>query len=319
MEEWVIGIDLGATKIALGLLDPENQLVATSRLPTLPEDGSAALVERIAGGVDALTAKVHGGGRIAALGICTPGPVDHRSGTLLDPPNMRGLHNTPLRDLLTARLRMPVVVEHDAKAAALGEHGYGAGQGEQSMAYVVVGTGVGAAFILDGRLYRGLRNSAGEVGGMTLDRDAEERPTLCGANIRGCAQGYMSGPAISFHYERLARAAGRPDVQPIEASEVSRRAAEGDALAQEVMHEAGSALGIMIASMAQVLDIELYIVGGSVVKSEDLLLAPARATVGDYTFDSIGAHIRIVPAALGEIAPILGCGGLAREALASLT
>jgi len=161
VSDWVVGVDLGATKIALGLIDPTDRIVAYRRMPTNADEGPQAVVERIARSVVELQREMPHGREIAALGICSPGPIDHQAGMVMDPPNIPGLHNTPLRQMLAGRLNLPVSLEHDAKAAALGEFYYGAGRGERSMVYIVVGTGVGAAIIIDGQLYRGMHNSAG--------------------------------------------------------------------------------------------------------------------------------------------------------------
>lgn len=312
-DNWVIGIDLGATKIALGLIDPADRIVAYRRIPTDAHTGSQSVVECIAQSVSELERELPRRKRIAALGICTPGPVDHQTGTLIDPPNLSGLHNTPLQKLLAERLGIPVKLEHDAKAAALGEFYYGAGRGEQSMIYIVVGTGVGAAIVLDGQLYRGIHNSAGEVGHITLDRHGE----LCSCGSRGCLETYMSGPWLARRYQRaLDRAEQRRgNQQPITGELVACLAEQGDALALEIMTGAGEALGVAVASLAMVLDIGLYVVGGSVSKAGDLILEPARRTVPFCSYRSVSSCIRIVATELGEDGPILGCGRLVRQAL----
>jgi glucokinase len=316
MDEYVVGIDLGATKIALGLIDSQNRIMAYRRIPTHVAEGPAAAVERTVKSVAELADELPAGQKIAALGVCSPGPLDNESGLLLDPPNLTGWRNVPLRQMLLDRLNLPVALEHDAKVTALGEYYYGSGRGERSMVYIVAGTGVGAAFILDGQLYRGMHNCAGEIGGITIDRSAERYENLCGAGIRGCLQGYTCGPALAYHYRRFREQAGQHDDPPLTGEQVAQLATQGDAVALRVMNQAGEALGVMIASLAMTLDIELYVIGGSVAKAGDLLLQPARQTAPFYAFQSIGAHVRIVPAALGDDGPILGCGWLARQALA---
>lgn len=315
MSDWVVGVDLGATKIALGLIDPQDQIVARRRIPTNADDGPQTVVERIAQSVAELEKEVPDGGQITALGICSPGPIDFQAGMIIDPPNIPGLHNTPLRQMLGERLNLPVSLEHDAKAAALGEFYYGAGRGERSMVYIVVGTGVGAAIIIDGQLYRGAHNAAGEVGHITLDRYG----ALCSCGSRGCVETYASGPWLARHYQRALEREGavnrREDQQRITGELVTRLAGQGDALAQRVVTEAGEALGVAVASMAMVLDIELYVVGGGVAKSGDLLLEPARKIVPRYSHQSVSSRVRIVAAALGDDGPILGCGWLAGQAL----
>ncbi len=184
MSDWVVGVDLGGTKIELGLVDPQNDLVARERVATGGDEGAPAVVERIARCVTRLEESLPPGHEVAALGICSPGPLDHQTGILIDPPNLPGLHHTPLRQLLSQRLDLPVRLEHDAKAAALGDFYYGAGRDVQSMVYIVVGTGVGAAIILDGELIRGTHNYAGEVGHITIDRNADK----CHCGTRGCVE-----------------------------------------------------------------------------------------------------------------------------------
>jgi predicted NBD/HSP70 family sugar kinase len=214
--------------------------------------------------------------------------------------------------MLADRLHLPVRLEHDAKASALGEYHYGVGRGERSMVYIVVGTGVGAAIIVDGHLYRGMHNSAGEVGHITIDRHGE--PGSSG--VKGCVESYMSGPFLVRRYERLLQPSNLPlPDQPITGELIAQLAARGDKSALQIMTEAGEALGITVASLAMILDIELYVIGSSVAKAGDLLLEPARQSMPHYCFQSVAAKVRIVPAGLGDDGPILGCGWLACQAL----
>ncbi len=309
MNDWVVGVDLGGTKTALGLIDPDNRVAAHHRMPTDADDGPQAVVERIAQAVHAFEKELPTGARIAALGICCPGPVDHVTGTLLTLVNVPGLSNTPLRQMLADRLNLPVRLEHDAKAAALGEFYFGAGRSKNSMVYVVIGTGVGAAIIIDGKLYYGDSNSSGEVGHITVDRNGE--PCHCGS--RGCLETYTSGPRLVRRYQQAMAAQGGAAAS-ITGEKITQLAAQGEPVASKIVHEAGEALGIAIASMAMILNIEWYVIGGSVAKAGDLLLEPARQTVPCYSFKAVGARVHIVGSELGDDGPILGCGWLARHA-----
>jgi len=304
MGGWVIGVDLGGTKTELGLVSPGDEIAARRRIPTQQAEGPQALVRRIVEAVAGLAAELPPGERVSALGICTPGPVDHRTGALIDPPNLPGLHHTPLRDLLAEALGVPVSLEHDAKAAALGEHRFGAGRGADHMVYIVAGTGVGAAIIAEGRLFRGQHNAAGEIGHMTLDRHGE----LCTCGARGCVQTYLSGPGIAGRYQKAAGTAFNGTGE-----DVARLAGAGDPLAARVMQEAGEALGLAVAAMAGMLDVELYVLGGSVAKAGSLVLEPARRTVPQYCVGSVGKRVRIVASTLAEDAAILGCAWQARQ------
>lgn len=319
MHPWVIGVDLGGTKIRLGLVSPQDEIVAVRQIATNAHEGIDAVTERIGAQVAELEESVPSGCSVAGLGICSPGPVDHAAGMLIDPPNLQGLHHTPLRQKLIDRLGIPVVLEHDAKAAGLGDYHFGAGRGAGSMIYVVVGTGVGAALIVDGAIYRGPHNAAGEIGHTTLDRRGE----VCSCGSRGCVETYLSGPWLGRRYERAHGPAAEGQGASVPAvagtplvggNDVARLAAEGDPVALQVFAEAGDALGAAVATMAMMLDVDLYVIGGSVAKAGDLLLEPARAAVPRYSFHSVSARVRIVPTALGDDGPILGCAWLAREA-----
>ncbi len=315
MNAWVAGIDLGGTKVDLGLVDPHDRIVARRRIATNGDDGPQAVVERIARNVAELTKELPGGEQIAALGICTPGPVDHQSGMVLDPPNLPGLHHTPLGQMLSEALNIPVNLEHDAKAAALGDFYYGAGRDAKSMVYVVVGTGVGAAIIVDGQLYRGEHNFAGEVGHITVDRRGE----LCSCGSRGCLETYMSGPWLARRYQYAIDHGGwtgsSQALQSITGEQIANLAKQGEPLAAKVIVEAGEALGIAVASMAMILNIDLYVIGGSVVKTGDVFLNPARKMVPHYSFKSVSSGVCIVATELDTDGPILGCAWQARQVI----
>ncbi len=310
MNEWVVGVDLGRTKIALGLVSPEHQIIAQHRIPASTERGATSVVERIAQSVQELQRELPVGERIHALGICTPGPVDHERGIVLDVHEMEGLNHAPLAAMLSERLNLPVSLDHDAKSAAVGEFYYGGGQGERAMVYIVVGTGVGAAIVIDGQVLRGVQNMAGELGHITLNRDGE----LCPCGSRGCVETYTSGPWLARRYQHRRTRAGHPEaVTPMTGELVTTLALQGDAIAQQIMHEAGEALGTAIASAAMILDIERYIIGGSVAKAGDLLLDPARATLINSSYRSIASRIRIDASTMVDNGPILGCAWQARS------
>jgi glucokinase len=309
LNPYVVGVDLGGTKIELGLIDPGNQIVAREKIPTQAEQGPQDAIERMAKVVTGFSAHLPAGKAIAALAVCAPGPLDHQAGMLVNPTNLPKYFNYPLRQALSERLGIPVCLEHDAKAAALGEFHYGAGRDVTSMVYTVIGTGVGAAIIMDGQLIRGVKNYAGEIGHSTVDRNGE----LCACGSRGCLETFTSGPWLARRYQRAV--VGESAEAPISGEFVASRARVGDPLALKILTEAGEALGIAVAIMAMTLDIELYVFGGSVPKCGDLLLEPARRMVPKYSFHTVAPHVRLVVSELGDDGPILGCGWLAREIL----
>ncbi len=318
MEPWVVGIDLGATKVALGLIDPENRIVARRRFAMTEAPSAAAVVDRIAGAVTELSASLPFGQHPVGVALCSPGPLDHQSGIILDPPNVPALHNVPLAQLLQDRLALPVRLEHDAKAAALGEYYYGAGKGARSMVYIVVGTGVGAAIIVDGQLFRGEHNSAGEIGHVTIDPHGER----CSCGSIGCVETFLAGPGLVRAYRRSLQEAailppGAPSPDEVTGEVVARRVAGGDPLAVVAMARAGEALGVAVASLAMILNIDLYVIGSSVSKAGDLLLQPAREAVPRHAFRSVASRVRIVSCDLPDDGPILGCGWIIRQAVRS--
>ena len=298
---WVIGIDLGGSKIALGLVSPGDEILSRRRIDTNADDGVEKVTERIAAQVDSLKRDLPGGATITGVGIGTPGPVDHVSGDLHTLVNLPGISNTPFRRILQEKLGLPVKLDHDAKVAALGEFHFGAGRGRDSMIYIVIGTGVGAAIIYGGRLIYGESNTAGESGHMTVDPNG----SLCHCGSRGCLETYTSGPALAKHY---ATASG----EAVSGAEVTQRALEGDAVAVRTLKGAGRALGIAIASIAMTVNIEQFVIGGSVVGAGDLLLDPARESLKGYSFVAVAAKVRVSASSLGEDAALLGAAFLAR-------
>ncbi len=309
--DWVVGVDLGASKIAAGLVSPDHKIVNKVYMESQVADGPVAVVERIAECVAQLHVDLPAGKTLTALSVCCPGPLNHATGMVLDPPNMTGWVNVPLQQMLEDRLKLPSPIEHDAKAAALGEFHFGAGREVDDMVFVVVGTGVGAAIIIAGELYRGNNNSAGEVGHITVNMEGPA--CSCGSN--GCLEGYVAGPDL---VERFREAiVGTDVVCPAEAEGkfVAELAAQGQTQAIQVFNQAGQALGVGIATMAHVLDIETFIIGGSVAKAGDLLLKPTREAVLYRAFESIAPRVTVVASPLGDDAAILGCAWTARQHL----
>jgi glucokinase len=291
MSEWVVGVDLGGTKTAIGLIDPQDKIVEQRRLATLAYEGPGSIVERIGAVVDEFRTKIPSDERLTALGICAPGPLDHLTGVIINPTNLPRFTNAPMQAMISERTGLPVRLEHDAKAAALGEMVFGAGRGERNLVYIVVGTGVGAAIIMDGELLRGVKNFAGEVGHITIDRQGEQ----CACGSRGCVETYMSGPWLERRYARLADGAG----EPVTAEHITRLAGQGEPLAGQIVREAGEALGVAVATMAMILDIELYIIGGSAARAGDLFSRPTnRAKARAHV--SLGPRICIVGAVVGR-------------------
>ncbi len=301
--DWVIGIDLGATKTACALISPDNAIVARTRIETRAIDGPNSAADRIADSVRTLIAQAPASAHVTRIGIGSPGPIDHLSGTIIDPPNLTGWRNVPFAAMLNQRLNLPIRLEHDAKASALAEFHLGAGKGSRDMALIIVGTGIGTAIILNGQLYRGANNSAGEVGHITVDLNGP----ICTCGSNGCVETFASGPAIMRAYSSSTRR------QIDSAEEVARAANEGDPIAQRVFEQAGRALGAAVATIAMLMDVSTFVLFGSVVKAGELLLKPAREAVPNYSLRSVSARVKIFPGKLGDDAGMLGAALAAKS------
>jgi glucokinase len=303
--EWFLGIDLGGSKYKCGLISPEWNIIARREEPTHALEGPIQAADRIAASVREALTSLPAGARVTRVGICCPGPIEHRTGVIVDPANLTGWRNVPFAAMLSERLDLlPVSLEHDAKATALGEFHFGAGRGTRSMCLIIVGTGIGAAMVVDGNLYRGEHNSAGEIGHFTVNLDGP----ICSCGSQGCVEAYASGPAIMNAYAY----ATRKKVESAE--EIVRAVHAGDEVARRVFERAGRTLGAAIATIASTMDISTYVMFGSVIKAGELLLAPARAAVSHYSYPSIASRVRILLGELGNDAGILGAAWAAKLA-----
>jgi glucokinase len=308
---YIVAVDLGGTKIDFGLIAPDNTILARKRIAANTFDGVESVLSRMQEQIDLLKEHLPNGQTISGVGMCAPGPLDHITGTLKDPPNI-GLQHVPIGPMLQEKLGVSVKLEHDAKAAALGEYHYGAGRGHKHMVYIVAGTGVGGAMIDDGKLIRGVQNSAGEIGHISLDKNG----MVCNCGSRGCVQTYIAGPYLVERYRgkrKEKREKRKDEAQPsLTGEEIANLARQGDEAAREVLHEAGEALGLLVANLAVTLDIELYVLGGSVAKLGDLLLEPAREIAPKYMLSSLQSRVKIELAHLQGDEALLGCAYLVR-------
>jgi glucokinase len=241
------------------------------------------------------------------MGIGCTGPLDRIAGTVHNPYTLPTWDDFPLTDCLTEMLGVPVVVENDAHAGALGEHWRGAGRGTRHMIYVTVGTGVGGGLILDGRLYTGATGTAGEIGHHSVDLHGP----VCYCGSRGCVELYAAAPALVRRTcERvgtepsLIPALVGDDPDAIDPEVIARAAREGDGLANDILHEAARALGTGLANLAVVLVPEVIVLGGGVMRSFDLFLPTIREVIEGLLFPL--GDLRIVPAQLGMNAGVIG-------------
>ena len=314
-----IGVDVGGTKVAAGLVDEHGTVLARTRKLT-PSASPTDVEDIIAACVQELRASPAAHGReVEAVGVGAAGFISADRSTVLVAPNL-SWRDEPLRVAVATRTGLPVVVENDANAAAWAEYRFGAGQGESHLVVVTVGTGIGGGVVLDGQLYRGRYGIGAEFGHMRVSESGRR----CGCGQHGCWEQYVSGRALLHEAREIADVqrgygkrllelgGGRPE--GIEAVEVTQAAREGDPAALDCFEEVGSWLGQGLADLAAVLDPGLFVVGGGVADAGELLLTPARRT---YAARLTGTHARphaeIRLAALGNEAGVVGAADLARH------
>jgi glucokinase len=296
-------LDIGGTKIAAGLVDPDGRLVHTAARPTPAGAGAEEVWAVVAAMIaDALRAA---DGAVAAVGIASAGPIDLHSGSV-SPINIRSWHRFPLRDRVAAMIPgVPVRLGGDGVCMALGEHWRGAGRGARFLLGMVVSTGVGGGLVLDGIPYTGRTGNAGHVGHVVVEQDGA--PCTCGG--RGCVETVASGPSMV----RWARANGWSAPPGAGARDLAAAAAAGDSVAVRAFHGAATALAAMIASVGAVCDLDLVVIGGGVAKSGHLLFDSLRTALADYAGLDFLAGLRVVPAGLGGEAGLVGAARLAGD------
>ncbi|GAB3207043.1 glucokinase [Marinactinospora thermotolerans DSM 45154] len=313
-----IGVDIGGTKVAAGVVTPAGRVLARVRTETPHKSKSPKVVEdTIAGVVEELRRDY----TVGAVGVGAAGFVDDQRATVLFAPHL-AWRNEPLRDALKARLDLPVVVENDANAAAWAEMCAGAGRNADDVIVVNLGTGIGGAVVIGGVLRRGRHGLGGEFGHMTIVPDGHR----CECGNRGCWEQYASGNALTREARELTQAespvarglaqAVGGDPALITGPLVTELAQKGDRACAELLEDAGTWLGIGLANLAAAFDPELFIIGGGVSEAGDLLLEPARkAFRRTLTGRGYRPEAEIVAAALGNEAGLIGAADLARDAL----
>jgi glucokinase len=315
------GVDIGGTNQSVALARGDGQVLVLLRRRLRPggtaqdvlDNVVAMLREALAG-----AAAAGDGGHLAGLGIGFGGPVDQRGGIVVDSHHVAGWTGFPLRDTLAEAFGAPVALDNDANAAALGEARFGAGRGHEDVLYVNVGTGIGAGVLLGGRLYRGARGMAGEIGHVTVLPDGP--PCDCGK--RGCLEAVASGrsigrrgreaatqlPAVAAELIRLA--GGR--AEDVASPHVFAAAAAGDALGRRLVEETGDYLGLALANAANLLDPSAIVLGGGLAETGDLLFVPLRRALAAHLMPGLPAP-EVLRAALGYDAGVLGAVALALQ------
>ena len=305
MTRRVLAIDIGGTKLAAALVDPDGEIVRRAKQPTPKTSDADALFDALLAVVDEV---LDDADRIDAVGIGCGGPMRLAEG-LVSPLNIPAWRDFPLRDRMKQRFEgvVPVVLHNDAVAMAMGEYTCGAGAGALSMLGVVVSTGVGGGLVVGGAPLDGPTGNAGHVGHIVVEPDGPE----CACGGRGCLEAIARGPAIV----EWAIAEGWQAPSSTDGVGLVASARDGDPIALAALTRAGRALGIACASAAALLELEVIAIGGGLSNAGELLLSPALAAFDRYAGMEFVRRCRIVLAQLGGDAGLVGAGVLARRSV----
>ena len=309
-----IGVDLGGTKMLLGVLDGDSKTVWESREGSAGESEDE-LVELLVRGVEEARAERPG---VQAIGMGIPATIDHEKGVALGAVNLP-IADLPIRDLVLERTGLPAFVDNDANVAALAEHRFGAARGTRNAIMLTIGTGIGGGLILGGEIYRGSTGAGAELGHVVIQMDGP----ACQGNCpnHGCVEALASGTALGR--EGLAAAESNPDSalgglhaegKPIDGKAVTLAAQGGDEVAAGVFELIGTRLGVALASFANIFEPEVIVIGGGVIAAGGLLLDPARRELEARALRPMN-RTPVVPAELGADAGMIGAAALARTEL----
>jgi len=319
MGEYVIGVDIGGTKIATGLVSRGGKLTQKVVLPTMADKGVKVSLEQVYASIDKLFSltKVKKE-NVKGIGVCAPGPLDPLHGIVHNPPNLPGWKEVPLTKLIRQKFKKRTKLENDANAAGMAEVIWGAAKGYKHVFYVTVSTGIGTAVIINGKIFHGKNGMAGEGGHVTINYD--EKSGKCGCGNVGCIESLASGPYTVKRVINKLRKNPRlksaiPDMADGDAKNITmvtigEAAREGDRLALEVIKEQGRLLGIWLGSMISVLDPEIIVIGGGVSLLGNMLFKEIRKSTVEHTINIFAKKTPIVPAKLKRDVGIFGAASV---------
>jgi glucokinase len=325
-KRWIVGVDLGGTNIVVGLLPIEGGEVLGLRiLPTESLRGAKFVVDRIVGMVNEAIAEVGrttGTGKeaVAGVGIGSPGPLDRAAGVVINTPNL-GWRNFPLRDLISNAVGLPATLDNDANCATYGEWWLGAARNVDTLVGLTLGTGIGGGIVLNGRIYHGVSDVAGEIGHMTIDSTGRK----CKCGNYGCLEAYASGPAIALRAVEGIEAGAETilvemvsnHLEQITAATVYEAVVQGDPYATEVMKDTAKFLGTGVANIINILNPEMVVIAGGVTRAGEHLFQPLRAEVRRRAFRSAQERCDIVSAELPGTAGVVGAAAVFRNEMLS--
>jgi glucokinase len=319
---YIVGVDLGGTNlVAAAISEDGSRTVAFRSAMTRADQGADAVVDRMVGMIDTVIAETiaqTGAKRsdFAGVGVGAPGPLDREKGVVITTPNL-GWTNFPLRDVIAERVGLEATLDNDANCATLGEWWLGAARGGRNVVGMTIGTGIGGGLILDGQLYHGAADVAGEIGHTTIDITGRR----CKCGNYGCLEAYTSGPSIA---DRAREALGGDDdsllyrlvggqLDRLTAATVYEAAREGDELALDVVRETARFLGAGIANLLNIFNPDVVVIAGGVTQAGAPLFEPLRKEVRKRAFKPAVESCRIVPGSLPGTAGIVGAAATFKQ------
>lgn len=313
-QRYVVGLDLGGTKIAGVLVDLKGNIIRKYSLPTNAWEGEKEVSDRILRVIDEV---LNNEGQelnvsteeIKAIGIGSPGPLDVRNGLILNSVNLP-FTNFNIVALVEERYKIKTYLDNDANVAAIGENVFGAGKGTENMIYLTISTGIGGGAIINGKIYRGHTCNALEIGHITVMADGP----LCNCGNLGCAEALASGTGIARLANKKLETAGESSLRQYEkvtSKEVFIEAAKGDKVAEEILENSLNYFGICVANAITIFDPEMVVIGGGVSKGGKIVFDIVNKVVKERCFPVMVENCKILPAALGEDAGAIGAAALA--------
>ncbi|HKI52989.1 MAG TPA: ROK family protein [Anaerolineales bacterium] len=301
-------IDMGATHLSIALADFTARIHYESEFPFDIKDGPETCIEEADQKLRNILSELGLSlSDLSAIGIGVPGPVITEAGMVIAPPIMPGWDHFPIRETLEEKWICPVTLNNDAELGALGEWAYGAGRGQKNIAYIKIGSGIGAGLVLNQQIYGGTTGAAGEIGHLTID----ENGPLCNCGNHGCLEAFAGGHAIALQGQALAKSGKRTllsdiPTEKITALTVTEAARHGDLHAQEILRRAGTSIGIAIAGLINLFNPSVVIIGGGVSQIGDTLTNPIRQAVRERAMRASEQSVRITTGMLGRRSLLIG-------------
>lgn len=309
--EYYIGIDIGGTKVLSALADKEGNILNKAQTPTEADKGEEVIISNIMESINRVikTSRIDKK-EVSRIGVGSPGPLDLKNGVIIENSNLSWT-NVPIVEILEKKTGLPVILENDANAAALGENHFGAGKSADNIVYITISTGIGGGIIIDRKIFHGGKGNAGEVGHMTLIPDSNYQ---CGCGNYGCFEAVASGTAIArrgrevlnSNKDSLISEYSDGDLEAVDAPLIAAAAREGDQEAIRIYNLTGQLLGVGIANVVNLFDPEIIVLGGGVMHSQDLFMDELKKSLDERALKANLKNLQLKEAKLGKDTGVMG-------------